>query len=76
MTRVMDADPDHRDEFPEHTPVPFIAAIATSGFFISTIFTAKAFFPTIIVVGIAFLIWYWPKRQPSIRRREREIWEQ
>jgi cytochrome c oxidase subunit I len=76
MTRVMDADPDHRDEFPEPTPVPFIAAIATSGFFISTIFTAKAFFPTIIVVGIAFLIWYWPKRQPSIRRREREIWEQ
>jgi cytochrome c oxidase subunit I len=76
MTRVMDADPDHRDEFPEPTPVPFIAAIATSGFFISTIFTAKAFFPTIIVVGIVFLIWYWPKRQPSIRRREREIWEQ
>jgi cytochrome c oxidase subunit I+III len=75
MTKVMDADPDHRDEFPEPTPVPFIAAIATSGFFISTIFTAKAFFPTIIVVGIVFLIWYWPKRQPSLRRREREIWE-
>jgi hypothetical protein len=56
--------------------VPFIAAIATSGFFISTIFTAKAFFPTIIVVGIAFLVWYWPKWQPSIRRKEREVWEQ
>jgi cytochrome c oxidase subunit I len=75
VTRVMDADPDHRDEFPEATPIPFIAAIATSGFFISTIFTAKAFFPTIIVVGIVLLIWYWPRRQPSLRRKEREIWE-
>jgi cytochrome c oxidase subunit I len=76
LTNVMDADPASRHEFPEPTPVPFIAAIATSGFFISTIFTAKAFFPTIIVVGIAFLVWYWPKWQPSIRRKEREVWEQ
>jgi cytochrome c oxidase subunit 1 len=75
-TRVMDADPDHRDEFPGPTPIPFIAAIATSIFFISTIFTAKLFFPTIILVGITLLIWYWPKRQPSLRRKEREIWGQ
>ena len=27
-------------------------------------------------VGITLLIWYWPKRQPSLRRKEREIWEQ
>jgi cytochrome c oxidase subunit I+III len=75
ITRVMDADPDHRDEFPGPTPIPFIAALATSGFFISTIFTAKAFFPTIIAVGVTLLIWYWPKRQPTERRRKREIWE-
>ena len=75
MTKVMDADPDHRDEFPGPTPIPLIAAIATSIFFIGTIFTAKAFFPGIILTGIALLIWYWPKRQPSLRRREREIWE-
>jgi cytochrome c oxidase subunit I+III len=75
ITKVMDADPDHRDEFPGPTPIPVIAAIATSIFFISTIFTAKAFFPTIILVGLALLIWYWPKRQPSKRRRERDIWE-
>jgi heme/copper-type cytochrome/quinol oxidase subunit 1 len=76
MTMVMDADPASRHEFPGPTPVPLIAAIATSIFFISTIFTAKLFFPTIILVGITLLIWYWPKRQPSMRRKEREIWEQ
>ena len=75
MTHVMDADPDHRTEFPAATPIPFIAAVVTSIFFISTIFTAKLFFPTIILVGITLLIWYWPKRQPSERRRAREIWE-
>ncbi|MGC2743337.1 MAG: cytochrome ubiquinol oxidase subunit I, partial [Candidatus Angelobacter sp.] len=76
LTNVMDADPASRHEFPGPTPVPLIAAIATSIFFISTIFTAKLFFPTIILVGITLLIWYWPKRQPSLRRKEREIWEQ
>jgi len=76
MTKVMDADPDCRHEFPGPSPVPILAAIATSIFFISTIFTAKLFFPTIILVGITLLIWYWPKRQPSLRRKEREIWEQ
>ena len=75
ITRVMDADPEHRVEFPGPTPVPLIAAIATSILFISTMFTAKLFFPTIILTGITLLIWYWPKRQPSERRREREIWE-
>jgi cytochrome c oxidase subunit I+III len=75
MTHVMDADPDHRDEFPGPTPIPIIAAIATSIFFIGTIFTAKAFFPGILLTGIALLIWYWPKRQPSLRRRKREIWQ-
>jgi heme/copper-type cytochrome/quinol oxidase subunit 1 len=76
LTRLMDADPDCRDEFPGPTPIPFWAAVATSIFFISTIFTAKLFFPTIILVGIALLIWYWPKRQPARRRKEREIWAQ
>lgn len=75
ITKVMDGDPDHRDEFPAATPVPLIAAIATSIFFITTIFTAKGFFPTIILVGITLLIWYWPRRQPAERRRERDIWE-
>jgi hypothetical protein len=70
----MDADPDHRDEFPGPTPIPFIAATATAIFFISTIFTAKLFFPTIILVGIAMLFWYWPKRQAAERRKAREIW--
>jgi cytochrome c oxidase subunit I+III len=75
VTKVMDADPDHRDELHGPTPVPFIAAIATSIFFISTIFLPSAFFPTIILAGITFLIWYWPKRQPTERRKRREIWE-
>jgi cytochrome c oxidase subunit I+III len=75
ITRVMDADPDHRYEFPGPTPVPFIAAIATSVFFIATIFTPKGFFPTLILAGITFLFWYWPKRQPTERRAKREIWE-
>jgi cytochrome c oxidase subunit 1 len=74
-TKIMDADPDHRDEFPGPTPVPFWAAIATTIFFVSTIFTAKLFFPTLALVGIALLFWYWPKRQAAERRRSREIWE-
>jgi cytochrome c oxidase subunit 1 len=74
VTRLMDADPEHREEFPGPSPMPFFASIATSAFFISTVFTAKLFFPMLIPVAITLIIWFWPKKQPAHRRREREIW--
>ena len=39
VTHVLDAEPDHRLEFPEPSIWPFAAAVATTGLFIGSIFT-------------------------------------
>ncbi len=74
MTRLIDASPERRDEFPEPSIRPFIASIATSIFLISTIFTEKLVYPTALLTGITLIVWFWPKRQAAERRRASEIW--
>jgi cytochrome c oxidase subunit 1 len=74
-TRTLDAEPDTRDEFPKPTIWPFWAAVATSIAFIGSIFTPWGITLGAIPVAIAMIGWFWPEKQPSQRRRAREIWQ-
>jgi cytochrome c oxidase subunit I+III len=61
VTSLLDAEPDHRNVFPEPSIWPLLSALAISGMFIGSIFT-----PWAVVVGaipsfIALTGWWWPK---------------
>jgi cytochrome c oxidase subunit 1 len=61
VTHVLDAEPDHRVEFPEPTVWPLVTAIAATGLFIWSIFTPWAVVYGAIPVFAAMVGWFWPK---------------
>jgi cytochrome c oxidase subunit 1 len=61
VTFVLDAEPDHRSEFPVPSIWPFFAAVATSGLFVGSIFTPWAVVFGVIPLFIALTGWFWPK---------------
>jgi cytochrome c oxidase subunit I+III len=62
MTSVLDAEPETREAFPEPTIWPLVGALATTVFFIGSIFTPWAVVWGTIPVGIALTAWFWPKK--------------
>jgi cytochrome c oxidase subunit 1 len=61
VTHVLDAEPDHRTEFPTPSPWPFWTAIATTVLFIGSIFTPWAVVWGSVPVFVAMVGWFWPK---------------
>jgi heme/copper-type cytochrome/quinol oxidase subunit 1 len=72
ITHVMDAEPDHRKEFPEPTPWPFVTAVAAGSLYIGSIFTPYAVLWGLIPTAAALLAWVWPRKgaSPSDLRRD------
>ena len=68
VTRVMDAEPDHRKDFPEPTIWPFLAAFTTSVTYIGSIFTPWAVVWGSIPVAITLIAWFWPRRGETRKR--------
>jgi cytochrome c oxidase subunit 1 len=66
LTTVVDAKPDVRDPSPTPTIWPLLAALATTGLFIWSIFSPWAIVYGAIPVGIAMTAWFWPKSAPDI----------
>ena len=62
VTRLIDAEPDHRDTLPEEAWAPLATAIATAVTFIGVIFTPWALPAGMILTTIALVGWFWPKR--------------
>jgi cytochrome c oxidase subunit I len=60
ITRVVDANLDHRFESPTPSMWPFLTAIATSILFIGSIFTPWAVVWGAIPVAIGLIGWFWP----------------
>ncbi|HEY0823807.1 MAG TPA: cytochrome c oxidase subunit I [Ramlibacter sp.] len=60
-TTVGEARPDSRMTFPESTPWPFLAAVATTILFVASIFTPWAVVWGSIPVAITLIAWFWPK---------------
>jgi cytochrome c oxidase subunit 1 len=73
VTRVMDAQPDHRDHFPNPSIWPFVSAIFTAVMFVGSIFNPWAVVWGTIPVVIFITIWFWPKpgETESTLRREK-----
>jgi cytochrome c oxidase subunit I+III len=73
ITRVLDAEPDHRKEFPDPTPWPFLTAVAVAGLFIGTMFTPYAVLWGAIPTTIGLLGWAWPRKGKAPSEVEQEI---
>jgi cytochrome c oxidase subunit 1 len=77
VTDVMDAHPAHLSEYPEPTIWPFLAAVATSAFFVGSIFTPWALPVAIPPITVTLVGWFWPKKgevgqqeEPAAQLRE------
>jgi hypothetical protein len=75
VTNYLDAEPDHRTESPEPTIWPFLAALATTGLFIGSIFTPWAVPIGAIPVAITLTGWFWPTKEKVQMLRGNEKWE-
>ncbi|MFL6279982.1 MAG: hypothetical protein ACJ731_07720, partial [Vicinamibacterales bacterium] len=75
VTHVLDAEPDHRSEFPTPSIWPLVTGLATTALFIGSIFTPWAVVWFAGPLVIAMVGWFWPKSpdeggtQPSPSRR-------
>jgi cytochrome c oxidase subunit I+III len=69
ITRVLDAEPDHKMEMPAESVWPFVTALFVGLMFVATLFT-----PWGIVIGgvpstAALIAWFWPKKSDKRRGR-------
>jgi cytochrome c oxidase subunit I+III len=65
VTSVSEAKPEAREASPEPSIWPLIAALATTGLFIGSIFTPWAVVYGTPPLAIALAIWFWPKGTPE-----------
>jgi cytochrome c oxidase subunit I+III len=61
VTQVLDAEPDHRQIFPDASVWPFLTAIATTVLFIWSIFTPWAVVYAALPLFVTMVGWFWPK---------------
>jgi cytochrome c oxidase subunit I len=73
ITRVMDAEPDHRYEMPGPSIWPFVTALMTSGLFINSIFTPWAVVWWAFPVTVAMLAWFWPRAGKTPREIQNAV---
>jgi cytochrome c oxidase subunit I+III len=69
ITGAVDAEPDHRGEVPAPSIWPFLAALATTGLFIGSIFTPWAVPIGAVPLFVTLVGWFWPKRGASLPPR-------
>jgi cytochrome c oxidase subunit 1 len=70
ITRVVDANLDHRFQSPPPSIWPFLTDIATSILFIGSIFTPWAVVWGAIPVAIGLIGWFWPGSQSAPQEPE------
>jgi cytochrome c oxidase subunit 1 len=62
VTDVLEAEPVHRDVFPEPSMWPFVTAVFTSAMLVAIIFTPWGLPMGAIPVAFSLIGWFWPKR--------------
>ena len=62
VTRLLDAEPDHRYPHPGPSLWPFVAAVATSVMFVWSIFNPWGVVWGSIPILIALIGWFWPTK--------------
>jgi cytochrome c oxidase subunit 1 len=73
ITRVMDAEPDHKKEFPTPSIWPFWTALAVSVLFVWSIFTPWGVVYGAIPVTVCMIFWFWPRKGVSPSEMEHDI---
>jgi cytochrome c oxidase subunit 1 len=63
VTKVVDAEPDHRFHSPLPNSWPFAAAMATTVMFIASIFTPWGLVWGSIPITLALIGWFWPRKE-------------
>jgi cytochrome c oxidase subunit 1 len=61
VTRLLDAEPDHRDVLPGPSLWPLLVALATGVTFIGVIFNPWAIPVGLILLAITLIGWFWPR---------------
>jgi cytochrome c oxidase subunit I+III len=61
ITGAVDAEPDHRSDTPAPSIWPLLAALATTGLFVGSIFTPWAVPIGAVPLALALIGWFWPK---------------
>ncbi|WP_321858711.1 cytochrome c oxidase subunit I [Paraburkholderia tropica] len=73
-TSALDAIPETRPLFPTPSIWPFLSAVATTVFFIGSIFTPSAVWWGTVPVGVTMVAWFWPRRGSNAIARALERW--
>jgi cytochrome c oxidase subunit 1 len=73
VTRLHDAEPDHVAVLPDPSIWPFLAALATTGMFVASVFTPWGLTWGAIPLTVKLIGWFWPKADEARRMREVEI---
>jgi cytochrome c oxidase subunit I len=73
VTRLHDAEPDHVAVLPDPSIWPFLAALATTGMFVASVFTPWGLTWGAIPLTVTLIGWFWPKADEARRMREVEI---
>jgi len=61
VTRVMDAEPDHREETPRPSMAPFLVAVADAIGITVAIFTPWGVPAGFVLAALALVAWFWPQ---------------
>jgi hypothetical protein len=64
-TTVVEPRPDCRMMFPDSSPCPYLSAVATTIFFIGSIFSPVLAIVLTVPVAIALIAWFWPSQRES-----------
>ena len=72
VTHVMDAEPDHRKEFPGPSIWPFVTAVATAVMYIASIFTPWAVIWGSIPIVVGLVAWMWPRHGDRPKKFEQK----
>jgi hypothetical protein len=68
VTTVLDAVPDVRYGYPEPTIWPFVAALAIGFWLIVSMNSLQGFMWGMIPPAIAFIAWFWPRKDENAAR--------
>jgi hypothetical protein len=75
VTRVLDAEPHHRDILPHDSMSPALAGLAVAFTFIGVIFTPWAFAIGGVLIAIAMTMWFWPRAKDKHPRLSEPVRE-
>ena len=75
ITKMLDGEPDHIEQFPTPSIWPLLAALATTGLFIGSIFTPWAVVWGSIPVAVTLIGWFWPTSKQAEERPPKEVKE-